>query len=337
MKILKKIGIGLLGLILLLVIISFFLPSKVHVSRSLEMKAKPETVFALVNNLKAWDQWSPWHKIDTNSKMVYSDIVEGTNAFYTWNSENPKVGNGKLTILESTAPGYIKTQLDFEGMTPAYAEYFFESTPEGVKVTWTMDSDMGMNPIGKFFGLMMDKMIGPDYEKGLASMKEIAENTVEKVTIAGFDFEERQMEKMFVLGIREKVKIADINSAKFGEWYGIIGQSIAKQKVEMAGPVLSIYYSYDNVNTDVEAAVPVSGNAKDEGNVKYHELPATKALVVKYYGNYSNIEPVYNAAFEYIGKQGMKSNGAPMEMYITDPGMEKDTAKWLTEVVFPIQ
>lgn len=337
MKILKKIGIVLLGLILLLVVISFFLPRKVHIERSLEMKAKPEAVFTLVNNLKMWEQWSPWHKIDTTAKMTYNEIPEGVGAYYTWNSDNKEVGHGKLAIIESTAPDHIKTQLDFEGMSSSFADFNFVPTADGVKVTWTMDADMGMNPMHKFFGLMMEKFIGPSYEQGLAGIKEIAEKTPEKVTIAGFDFEERQIGKMNVLGIREKMNVADINSAKFGEWFGAISRSVNKHKLQFAGAPMAIYYSYDNNMSDLEAAIPVAGEAKDDGKVKYHEVPACKALVVKYFGNYNKVEPVYNAAFEYIGKQGMKSAGPPMEIYVTDPATEKDTTKWLTEIAFPIQ
>jgi effector-binding domain-containing protein len=59
-------------------------------------------------------------------------------------------------------------------------------------------------------------------------------------------------------------------------------------------------------------------------------------LVVKYYGDYNKVESVYIAAYDYIKAKGKASTGAPMEIYITDPGMEKDTAKWLTEIVFPL-
>jgi effector-binding domain-containing protein len=337
MKILKKIGIVLLAILLVLVIISFFLPSKVHVERSLEMKAKPEIAFALVNNLKSWEEWSPWHKIDPQMKLVYSTITEGANASYSWTSDHDKVGNGRLTILESSPSTHIKTQLNFGNMSPSYADFNFTPTADGVKVIWTMDADMGMNPVARYFGLMIDKMMGPDYEKGLAGIKELAEKVPEKVTIAGFDFEDRMIGAMKVFGIREKMPVANLTSANFSEWYGTIGKLIAKQKLKYAGAPMALYYSYDNATTDIEAAIPVEGDGKDAGKVKYHEIQGGRAIVVKFYGNYNGVEPVYNAAFEYIGKNGLKSNGPPMEIYITDPAIERDTSKWLTEIAFPVQ
>ncbi len=337
MKILKTIGIGLLGVIVLLVIISFFLPRKVHVERSIEINGNPQSAFVLINNLKNWEQWSPWHKLDPNTKWTFSETAEGTGAWYNWTSENKNVGNGKLTILESKENEHIKTQLDFEGMSPAFADYIFTPTDNGYKLTWTMDSDMGMNPIGKFFGLMMDAMIGPDYEKGLKSLKELAEAGPQKETIGGFDFEEREMPAMMVAGIAETVKMSDFSSAKFAGWFGSIGKTLETSKIKPVGPPMTIYYRYDKESTDMEAAMPVESKGKDVGTVKFHDIAATKALVVKYMGDYSKTEAVYNAAFEYMGKKGMKENGAPMEIYITDPMMEKDTAKWLTEIVFPIK
>lgn len=338
MKILKKIGIVLLVIILLIIGISFFLPRQVHVERSLDMKVPPATVFALVNDLKAWEQWSPWHKIDPEMTLTYSDPTSGAGAWYEWKSKHEKVGNGKLSIVEATEGERIKTRLDFEGMDPGYADFIFAAAPDGVKVTWTMDSDMGLNPIAKFFGLMMDKFIGPDYEKGLANLKQLAESAPAATnTIAGFEFEERELPAMLVAGIREKVKLSDLNSSLFGGWYGAIGQAMHKANVQYAGSPLSIYYSYDSVATDMEAAIPVSGKLKDEGKIKCHELPATKALVVKYYGDYSKTEPVYNAAFAYMAEHSIQISGAPMEIYVTDPAAEKDTSKWLTEIAFPIQ
>lgn len=337
MKVLKYLGLGLLGVILLVVIISFFLPRKVHVERSIEISGEPATAFALINNLQKWNQWSPWHKLDTNAKWTFSENVEGTGAWYTWASENKNVGNGKLTILESKPNELIKTQLDFEGMTPAYADYIFTPTENGYKLTWTMDSDMGMNPIGKFFGLMMDAMIGPDYEKGLKALKELAEATPAKETIAGYDFEQREIPTMMIAGIREKVKMSEFSSAKFAGWFGAIGKNLETAKIKPVGPPMAVYYSYDKESTDMEAAMPVESKGKDVGTVKFHELPGSNALVVKFMGDYAKTEHVYNAAFEFMKTKGMEMNGAPMEIYITDPMMEKDTAKWLTEIVFPIK
>lgn len=337
MKTLKTIGIGLIGVILLLLVIAFFLPSKVHIERSIEIKGNPANAYNLINRITEWKQWSPWHKLDTNAKWIYSEQTEGTGAWYTWESEVRNVGSGKLTITNSKPYEIISTALQFEKMTPAHSDFIFTPTTDGYKLTWTMDSDMGLNPIGRWFGVFMDRMIGPDYEKGLQAIKEISERVPEKETIAGFDFEQRDMQALMIAGIRETVKMSEFNSAKFANWFGAIGKTLETGKIAPTGPPMAIYYSFENETTDMEAAMPVSSIGKDVGMVKFHELPACKALVVKYLGDYSGAARVYAATFDYFKTKGIEMVGAPMEIYITDPMMEKDTAKWLTEIVFPVK
>jgi effector-binding domain-containing protein len=294
----------------------------------------------LVNNLHEWKKWSPWHQLDTAAQWTFSgEQADGAGAWYTWRSNNPDVGNGKLTILESREASYIKTQLNFEDMAPAYAEYFFTPDDSGVVVKWTLDSDMGMNPIGRYFGLFMDKLIGKDYEQGLLNLKREAEfATAPAVSnILGFAVEMRQMPATTIAGIREVVKFNELTSDKFGKWFMTIGTTLSMQKMQPIGPPMTVYYTYEKGTADMEAAMPVAQAGKNEGAVTFHELPPSDVMVVKYYGDYSKTEPVYYAAFDYIRKNGLEPNGFPMEVYVTDPMMEKDTAKWLTEIIFPVK
>ena len=172
MKVLKKFLIGLAVFIGLILIVSLFLPSKVHVERSMTYKSKPDTLFTLINDLKLWDKWSPWHQIDpVNTKWTFSENTVGEGAWYSWTSPNGNVGNGKLVITKSEPNKYIANDMFFEDMDKSTSEFIFTESAEGTKLTWTLDADMGINPVGKFFGVMMDKMVGPDYEKGLNNLK----------------------------------------------------------------------------------------------------------------------------------------------------------------------
>lgn len=339
MKILKQIGIGLLGLILLLLIISFFLPSHIRVERSMEMNSSSDKPYALINNLKDWNKWSPWAKIDPQTEWTFSDPAEGIGAWYTWKSNHGEVGNGKLTIIEST-PEKIKMEMEFEGQGKSMAEFLFTPTENGTKVTWALDADMGMNPAKKLFGLLMDNMLGKMFTDGLTTMKTEAEampsSQAAKETIAGFDVEEKTIDKMMILSIREKVKSNEIGQ-KIGECFGMIGMYMGKNKLIQSSMPLTIWHKYGEKECDMEAAIPIAVETKSEGKVKYSELPATNAFVVKYFGAYEKVAPVYKEAYTYIESKGKKVSGAPREVYITDPGMEKDTAKWLTEIVFPVE
>ncbi|HSI89708.1 MAG TPA: hypothetical protein VK927_01265, partial [Adhaeribacter sp.] len=105
MKILKKLGLGFLGLATLLIVVSFFLPGKVHVERSLIIKAGAEPVYQQVNTLKNWEKWSPWHEMDPNMQLSYQGPEAGEGAGYSWVSQ--EVGNGSLTIAASQPATYI--------------------------------------------------------------------------------------------------------------------------------------------------------------------------------------------------------------------------------------
>lgn len=183
MKALKIIGITLLVIIVLFVGISFLISPDVNVERSIVISAPAEIVFDQVNTLKNWEKWSPWHQIDPMMKLTYEGPESGAGAKYYWSSDDSNVGNGSLTIVESRPYTYIKTEMDFMEQGMGTSTYRFEEAEGGVKLTWGMNSNMGNNPIMRYLGLFMESLIGPDFEKGLNSIKMIAENIeYEKVT-----------------------------------------------------------------------------------------------------------------------------------------------------------
>lgn len=175
MKILKGIGLALAGLVVLLVVVGFFLPSKVHVERSLVIAAPPSTVYPLVSGFKRFNEFSPWYARDPNTAYVYDGPDSGVGAKMTWKSSHPQVGNGIQEVTEARQDTFVKSTLDFEGQGRSEATWTLAPEGEGTKVIWGLDSDFGSNLIGRYFGLNFDSMIGPDYEKGLAGLKKVAE------------------------------------------------------------------------------------------------------------------------------------------------------------------
>lgn len=174
MKTLKIIGIVLAVLVILFFGIAMLLPSDVHVERSLMISASSEVVYNQINDLRQWHKWSPWHQMNPDMKITYEGEFKGEGASYSWTSD--KVGNGTLTITETQPYQYIATDLDFMEQGKATGYYRFESIDEGTQVTWGFEADMGENPIAKYMGLMMDSMIGSDFEKGLQNLKTHVEN-----------------------------------------------------------------------------------------------------------------------------------------------------------------
>jgi hypothetical protein len=153
-------------------------PAEYRVVRSATINAPPQSVFSLVNDFHKWDAWSPWAKLDPNMRVTHDGPQAGTGAVYTW-SGNKDVGEGRMTIVESKPAELVRIKLDFlkPFASSSSNEFSFKPDGAGTRVDWTM---AGSNDfMGKAFDLFfggMDKMVGPDFEKGLAQMKSVAES-----------------------------------------------------------------------------------------------------------------------------------------------------------------
>ena len=181
-KVLTRIVIGLVVLGGALCVATWFIPSKVHVERSITINAPAEAIFPYVNDLKAWEQWSPWYEVEPTAQYSYGEQTVGSGATSSWKGE--KVGEGTQVIMSSTPNSEISTALDFGNQGEAMAFWKFEEAAGSTEVTWGFDTDVGLSPIGKIFALMMDSMVGGDYEKGLQNLKQICEASSDEASDA---------------------------------------------------------------------------------------------------------------------------------------------------------
>jgi carbon monoxide dehydrogenase subunit G len=175
-SIIKGVLLGLVALIAVLAIVIAMRPDDFKVSRSVTMAATPAAVFAQVNDFHNWEAWSPWAKTDLNAKCTYEGGSSGEGAIFRWDG-NSDVGAGSMTILESQPSDRIHIKLDFIRPFAGTNDVEFTFKPAGDKteVTWSMAGKNGF--MGKAIGLFMDceKMVGDQYEKGLANMQAIVE------------------------------------------------------------------------------------------------------------------------------------------------------------------
>ena len=176
MRIVKKILLVLLVLCVVITIAGLLMPAKVHVERSLVMKASPEAVYSQVNDLKTWNNWATWNKKDPNWKLTYGDVTVGEGANYAWESTKEEVGNGSMKITQTIPGEIVHIDMDFREHGTAGADFKFEKADAGSKVTWSMDMDMGSNPIKRLMGPIMDKMVGKEFEKGLQNLDSVTAN-----------------------------------------------------------------------------------------------------------------------------------------------------------------
>ena len=176
MKILK-ISVKLLLLLIAIVIaVPFFLPSSTSVSRAMEINVPPEKLFAYVNNFEQFNRWSPWYGIDPDAKYEFEGPAEGVGSLMRWSSEHQSVGVGSQKIVRSEPNKGVVTELSFEGQGNATARFDLEAMDGATRLTWSFETDWGNNLVGRYMGLMMDKWVGNEYEKGLQNLKQLAEN-----------------------------------------------------------------------------------------------------------------------------------------------------------------
>ena len=173
---LAKILIGLAALIVLALVVVALQPSEFRITRTAAIAAPPSAVFAQVNDFHKWEAWSPWAKLDPAVRNTFSGAPAGTGAVFAWVG-NSKVGEGRMTITESRPSELIRIKLEFmKPMAATHtAEFSFEPEGDRTAVTWSMFGHHSF--VGKAFGLVMnmDKMLGGEFDKGLAAMKSVAE------------------------------------------------------------------------------------------------------------------------------------------------------------------
>lgn len=175
MKFARKIVLALVVVPVLIVLVSFLLPANYRVERSIEMNTKPEVVFAQINSLKHWPEWTAWTVVKySDMKISFSGPESGVGATYAWTGKTS--GTGTLTITAAEAPKSVGYTLDFEnGKHVSTGALAIEPRGTNVLVRWHNAGDLGANPVNRIFGLLMDRMMGPDFEEGLRKLKQRVE------------------------------------------------------------------------------------------------------------------------------------------------------------------
>jgi uncharacterized protein YndB with AHSA1/START domain len=170
--------IALVLIVVLLAVLGYAAtrPDSFRLERSITVKAPPEKVFALINDFQKWGLWSPWDKKDPGMKRTHSGAAQGQGSVYAWEG-NKDVGSGRMEIMESKPASKVSIKLNFLKPFEAQNTAEFTLNPKGdqTEVVWAM---YGPQPfIAKLMGLVfnMEKMVGPDFEQGLAAMKIAAE------------------------------------------------------------------------------------------------------------------------------------------------------------------
>jgi effector-binding domain-containing protein len=222
----------------------------------------------------------------------------------------------------------------------------FDLAPAGdsTKVTWTMTAENGfMGRVMSVF-MNMDKMVGPDFEKGLAKLKTMSEAdqaaaaTQKAKMYGGYEVNTLEHPAQTFVGVRKKIKWSEMHDF-FAKSFAAAGEAVGKAGVAPGTPC-GVYFLWDEKNqmTDVLAGFPVAADAK--GKVKgmaSYDAPASKAYQIVYTGGYMGSMKAHEAMSEKIKADNAQQNDVVIEEYVTGPAQEPDSNKWVTNIIYLVK
>jgi effector-binding domain-containing protein len=321
-------------ILLLLIILSgltyfLLLPGKYDVRRSITIQKDLESVFEFISDFKNWGQWSPWLMHERDAQVDISENSAQVGASYHWNGK--KVGEGTMTHIILSQPGYIEDKLEFVRPFKALNTVIFELIEiekDHTHLTWTMQGSLPFL-FRPFMSRTVD-MITKDFDLGLAMLNGAVDLSASHpvITFNGcVDLQPQQVEIISFTGSMDDLKQA------MQAGYPQLMRSAAEQNKEITGVPLAIYKKMDKKNKAIscDMALPVQDGKTTVGGGKY--------LEVIHQGDYKFLELTWYSAFANLKMNGFKYDWhrSPMEFYLNDPMEIADTNQLLTKIVIPIK
>lgn len=333
----KKILYVIIGISALYLILCLFGPSQIKVERSIDIKiSSVEDLQHKLADLKFFhDKWSPWTRRDPNMKTTYAGVCCEPGSSYSWESEKDSVGNGIMTFNKFNADSVLMT-LNFDNTGDTKVYYITKANDNGtISVNWGMVFDIGFFGRAPMLFMNMDKMIGPDYETGLKTLKTVIESMPLETT-TNYEVKELNWDAKTFYGIRNKLSLEKIPEFS-GQTYGKVGEAMAKVKTEPIGMPKAIYFAFDEktLMADFAPVMEVANGTKLDGVEKF-ETPAGKVLLIEYFGAYDKSANAHYAMDAYMKSKGLTQTFV-LEEYANDPMTEKDTAKWQTNIFYIVK
>ncbi len=338
MRALKIILILVLAVVAIILVMASMAESHFRVERSTIIHAPASAVYANVSHLGAMEKWGPWKEEEPDMVATLSGSPDGqVGAVSHWKSSKSE---GEQELAELVPNERVVTKLRFISPWEANNEGTFDITAMGdsTKVTWGIQGENSF--MGKVMTVFMDmeKAIAPMFDKGLANLKAITEKEAAEAK-PSFDIQSVERPAMLYLGKREVVKWADMSdyfAAHFGSGFAAIG----KAGVAPAGPPSGVYFKWDEETqtADMIAGVPIAMDAKSKlKGMDVYESPASKALMIEYHGGYAGSMAAHEAMDAHMKANGLEMNEIVVEEYVTGPGAEPDSTKWVTNIYYLIK
>ena len=326
------------AIVALLIVVGLLLPRHSRVEVSALVDAPPATVFALVNDFRRVDLWSPRTATDPNARVLFSGPHRGVGATVTW--DGVIVGSGTQTIVESRPHEHGATTIN--PGEPGEARTWFDIGREDgeTRVTWGFAHDHGLNLVGRYFSLLLAGVVKREFETGIAALKELAES-MPRTDFGDLDVEHLVVEPLQIayLPTTSLPEPAAISEA-MGEAYFEVLSFIDNRGLAEAGAPMSIVRGFAGSQLRFDAAIPVRGitdkTSPGGSAVKLGQTYSGPAIRVRHVGSYRQLASTHRKIAAYLTALGLDRNGDAWETYISDPARVPE-ADLLTDVYYPVR
>lgn len=330
MKLLRAFALVGLGLFVLVTVIGFLLPSTVRIERQAMVDAPDEVVYAAVNTLRLWPMWTTWLRQDTTATIAYDGPPSGAGSVLRWQSNND--GNGSIRIAQATPSSSVTIELAMDSQTPSLSSIKVVDAGNGkTQVTWDLEIDFGGNVYARWFGLFVDRLVGPDFERSLADLNAMLVSIRKRMSTA----QDVALPLTHVLLIRSTTPISAIGG-DLARSFARISRYALERNLPIIGAPFVSYPDWNGRTTDVVAMLPVAMSDTGNGDVRGVTRPAMRAVALDYYGPYELIGLARDALEQYLAARDIPA-GESWEEYLTDPATAPDPATWHTRVYYAVR
>jgi len=322
----KKVGLVILLLLAAFVVTGYLLPKRVHIERSITINRPANMMFELLNGYTHYKEWSPWAERDPQVQFTISGPETGVGARLSWIGDPRLVGSGWQEIVASIPYEQIDINLDFDAQGVADVGFKLVAQGDDTHITWFFKSDLtqGVNVLdaflARYFGLLFDRWVGGDYERGLANLKQYAE-TLDLSEFSQVEIERINVTSQNILYVtssssQEAADVARAMAVAYAEISGFMNAA----GIEMAGQPMAITKAWKEGGYQFDAAIPVESiPAELTGNINSGLSPAGLAVRAVHHGPYDQIMPSYEKLAAYMSAHGFIQAGVSWEHYVTDP------------------
>lgn len=341
MRLFLRLLILIVVLIALLVGLAFVLPDRAHVERSVTVLRPPSQIYLLLTNLRRFNDWSPWFQRDPGASYVFSGPGSGVGATLSWRSERGDVGVGRQTLAAAVPDESVTFELDFGVRGRSSARFDLVGRNGETRVTWRLDSELplhlderfGWNVVGRYMGLFMDRLVGPDFELGLANLKQLVER-FPNVDIAGVAPQLVDLPARRFIYVAFDAGVDD--AAIVRQWNGAVAQLTrfaVQNQLPVGGAPLRLTQAAQADAGRIEVALPVHYDLMaDDAAVRGRELAAVRAAQLVHSGNAAERRKLVDKLRAWIVVTGLHA-----DVLLIEEQVDGDFAQGTTRLSIPLR